>query len=80
MSDIRRRGCEFKRYDGNSDNSDPLYRQGAKDMLADVIDELKIAVGAIILDGYDEYDSCVKMLNEWIDDFKNKHVDIGMQK
>lgn len=31
-----------------------------------VIDKLHILVGAMILDGYDEFDSCVKYVNELI--------------
>lgn len=32
----------------------------------EVIDKLHITVGAMILDGYDELDSCVKYVNELI--------------
>ena len=32
----------------------------------EVIDKLHITVGAIILDGYDEFDSCVKYVNDLI--------------
>lgn len=32
----------------------------------EVIDKLNITVGAIILDGYDEFDSCVKYVNDLI--------------
>lgn len=32
----------------------------------EVIDKLHITVGAIILDGYDELDSCVKYVNDLI--------------
>lgn len=32
----------------------------------EVIDKLHITVGAMILDGYDECDSCVKYINELI--------------
>lgn len=32
----------------------------------EVIDKLHITVGALILDGYDEFDSCVKYVNELI--------------
>lgn len=31
-----------------------------------MIDKLHITVGAIILDGYDEFDSCVKYVNDLI--------------
>lgn len=32
----------------------------------EVIDKLHITVGAMILDGYDEFDSCVKYVNDLI--------------
>ena len=32
----------------------------------EVIDKLHITVGALILDGYDEFDSCVKYVNDLI--------------
>lgn len=32
----------------------------------EVIDKLNITVGAMILDGYDEFDSCVKYVNDLI--------------
>lgn len=32
----------------------------------EVIDKLHITVGAMILDGYDELDSCVKYVNDLI--------------
>lgn len=37
-----------------------------------VIDKLHILVGAMILDGYDEFDSCVKYVNELIKELENK--------
>lgn len=37
-----------------------------------VIDKLHILVGAMILDGYDEFDSCVKYVNELIKELENE--------
>lgn len=37
-----------------------------------VIDKLHILIGAMILDGYDEYDSCVKYVNELIKELENE--------
>lgn len=37
-----------------------------------VIDKLHILVGSMILDGYDEFDSCVKYVNELIKELENE--------
>ena len=41
-----------------------LYRK-------DIIDKIKITRGAMILDGYDEYDSCIKYMDELIEEIEN---------
>jgi len=35
-------------------------------MIKKIIDKIKVTRGAMILDGYDEYDSCVKYMDELI--------------
>ena len=40
-----------------------LYRK-------DIIDKIKITRGAMILDGYDEYDSCIKYMDELIEEIE----------
>lgn len=42
----------------NDENKDVI-----KATLMDVFDELKITTGAMILDGYEDDDSCIKYLN-----------------
>lgn len=43
-----------------------FFKKGAHCMKEEVIKQLHILVGAMILDGYDEYDACVKYVNEYI--------------
>ena len=38
--------------------------------LKDIIDKLKITRGAMILDGYDELDSCIKYMDELIEEIE----------
>ena len=38
--------------------------------LKDIIDKVKITRGAMILDGYDEYDSCIKYMDELIEEIE----------
>lgn len=40
-------------------------------LLQDVIDEVEITKGAMILDGYDEEDSCINYMNDLIKELKN---------
>lgn len=39
-------------------------------VLDDVIDEVAIVKGAMILDGYDEEDSCIHYMNELVNELK----------
>ena len=45
-------------------------------ILLDVIDELEITKGAMILDGYEVEDSCIKYVDEAINIFKEKYEEI----
>ncbi len=45
-------------------------------MLLDVINELEVTKGAMILDGYEVEDSCVKFLEKSINIFKKKYGQI----
>lgn len=38
--------------------------------LKDIIDKVKITRGAMILDGYDEFDSCIKYMDELIEEIE----------
>lgn len=35
-----------------------------------IIDKIKVTRGAMILDGYDEYDSCIKYMDELIEEIE----------
>lgn len=51
----------------NSKNeNDKSFYEGGKTAINDIIKQLHILVGAMILDGYDEYDSCIKFMNDFI--------------
>lgn len=49
----------------NDENKDVI-----KATLMDVFDELKITTGAMILDGYEYDDSCIKYLNRTTNEIK----------
>lgn len=47
------------------------FIDGATCMKKEIAEQLHVIVGAMILDGYDEYDSCVKFVNEYIKELEN---------
>ena len=46
-------------------------------ILFDVITELETVKGAMILEGYEPEDSCVKYVEDTIDNFKNKYRELN---
>lgn len=46
-------------------------------MLYDVIEELKVVKGAMILEGYKPKDSCIKYMEDTIDNFKSKYRELN---
>lgn len=52
------------------------FADGAISMKNEIAKQLHIIVGAMILDGYDEYDSCVKFVNEYIKELENDKIKI----
>lgn len=46
-------------------------------MLYDVIEELKVVKGAMILEGYEPEDSCIKYMEDTIDNFKSKYRELN---
>lgn len=52
------------------------FIDGATCMKEEIAEQLHIIVGAMILDGYDEYDSCVKFVNEYIKELENDKIKI----
>jgi len=42
-------------------------------MLYDVIEELKVVKGAMILEGYEPEDSCIKYMEDIINQFKDEY-------
>lgn len=40
-------------------------------LLSDIVDEVEITKGAMILDGYDEEDTCIHYMNGLIKELKN---------
>jgi hypothetical protein len=46
-------------------------------MLYDVIEELKVVKGAMILEGYKPEDSCIKYMEDTIDNFKSKYRELN---
>jgi len=59
--------------DPTSDLADDIHFVGGKDYISKskIINDLKITRGAMILDGYDCYDSCVKYMDELIRAYEN---------
>lgn len=49
---------------------------GACSVLLDVIKELEVTKGAMILDGYEPEDSCIKFVDKAIENFKEKYEEI----
>lgn len=47
------------------------FIDGATCMKKEIAEQLHIVVGAMILDGYDEYDYCVKFVNEYIKELED---------
>lgn len=56
---------EFNILKCKGDNHEIFY-EGGKSIVNDISKQLHILVGAMILDGYDEYDSCIKYVNDFI--------------
>lgn len=48
-----------------------------KSLLTDIVDEVEITKGAMILDGYDEEDSCIYYINSLIKELKNVNYNGG---
>jgi len=46
-------------------------------MLYDVIEELKVVKGAMILEGYKPEDICIKYMEDTIDNFKSKYRELN---
>lgn len=46
------------------------FVSGAEMVQKHILDRAIITRGAMILDGYDEYDSCIKYMNEFINEIK----------
>ena len=56
---------EFNVLKCKGDNHEIFY-EGGKSIVNDISKQLHILVGAMILDGYDENDSCIKYVNDFI--------------
>lgn len=50
---------------------------GGASVLSDVIKELEITRGAMLMDGYEENDSCIQFLDKSLLMFKNKYKEIS---
>lgn len=68
---------QFKNFEREK-HRDSLYaaNNAGAAMLLDVIDELEIMKGAMILDGYEPEDSCIKYVQQSIDIFTKKYEEI----
>lgn len=68
---------QFKNFEREK-HRDSLYaaNNAGAAMLLDVIDELEVMKGAMILDGYEPEDSCIKYVQQSIDIFKEKYEEI----
>lgn len=56
---------------------DPNKESIGAAMLYDVIEELKVVKGAMILEGYEPGDSCIKYMEDTIDNFKSKYRELN---
>ena len=78
MSDLSRKALEFVHRQAPMYECDEIgdlifyaYMEGAEYTQKVASDKAKVTRGAMILDGYDEYDSCIKYMGEYINDIIN---------